>query len=321
MKNIKSFKKFNEMVDTKTLTTDELDKSDIIIRNYNVLLYPEQVVPIHPKYEKSDVYYVVPNDIDLSDRFTVGKGDELYLEISSPVNGKADSANSYKVCNNTTNKKIPLLNLIPTTAVGGEISHPLHYDAITQLKNLDSILKGELETSVQSINRKIDIVETMIPKEDFWISKPYNSSYGFEAPHKVIFKDNKYLYLREAEWVTKENYFEETQKELNDEYEFNVWDEFETKHDLAWSIYMNAKVILNKSELNSENHYHKEWSAMYDLITKRCIEEYKTPFTKDEIKILKKSLNNGIEADYNRKKKQQKLINKLKTPYVKFKKS
>lgn len=271
MKNIKPFKKFNENANesvVKLVTPEELDKLDVVDRDYSVILYPEQLVPIRPKYQDVDnLYYVSNNDIELNEYFIVKKGDKIYLEVSSPANGSAVDATSYKLVNNRTHKSIALLNVIPHTAKGGELNDSLHFDAITQIKNLDLILKGELETYPQSIMRKIKIVETLIPETDFWVAKPYNVSHGFEHPHKVIVKDGKFLYLRDVEWITKEQYFKETKKELKDEYEFNVWREYNSKEDLAWSIYMNAFVILQKSDINQKSKYFTKWDELYDKIS------------------------------------------------------
>ncbi len=49
--------------------------------------------------------------------------------------------------------------------------------------------------------------------------------------------------------------------------------EFETKNDLAWDIYHNARVIIKKIS-KSEEKYHDEWSKQYDFVHNKNRELY-----------------------------------------------
>jgi hypothetical protein len=257
-----------EIRDYKMLNID-----DVLEREKPIKLYKEQVLCINPTYADNYTYWICPRDITIKENYGniyIEKGDKLYLTIQNPVNGDASSSTSYNVIIN--GKSYPLLHFIPETADGGDLDDVNHYDAITQLKNLDKVLTGTLETPQQAEERKIRIAETLIPANDFYVSKPYHS-HGFEHPQKVIFKDGKWLRLREDKWVTKEDYEQQTNRpDLNfDEDQFNIWGKFDTKYDLAWDIVMNARVIL---EEKSEKDIDSKWDKQYDYLTSENKKQY-----------------------------------------------
>jgi hypothetical protein len=261
---------------------DQLKIDDVLDREKPIKLYKEQVLPINSPYADNYTFWISPKDITIIEGYGsiyIKKGDKLFLRVANPVNGDPSSDTSYKVV--VDNKEYPLLHFIPETAEGGDLDDKNHYDAITQLKNLDGVLVGKIETPAQAEERKIKIAEALIPNNDFYVSKPYHSG-GFESPQKVIFKNNRWLRLREDKWITKQDYEKMTNRKDTDfdEDQFNIWGEFETKYDLAWDIVKNARVILNDKLREGIN---EKWNKQYDFLTLENKKQYASQSKKNKL--------------------------------------
>lgn len=233
------------MSTSKLISVKELEELNVLITEFtSVILYPEQLVPIHIPYSKSDSYWVADKDFpefDTFGRFPIFTGDHLYFVISSTSGYQRGWATSYELYNATRKKWIHLLNVIPDSAFHGKLKDELHYDAITQMKNLDDILRGSLETKFQHSENKVQVTETLIPEDEFYLSNP-RSGHGFNCESKVIKTPEGYL--------------------VNG-------NQYPTKKALAWRIYHNAEVILK--ETNPDQDYHEAWDIQYNFVRDQAI--------------------------------------------------
>jgi hypothetical protein len=265
-------------IDIKTSLDNKFD-------NKPVRYYDDQFVPINYQTDKP-VYWTSDRDIILNDgangyQYDISKGDEVYLSVDSPANGDSDSATSYKLVNVTKGKSYPLLNIVPDSVDGGQLSDDLHYDAITQIKNLENVLSGKSETQTQSKERKVKILSEQIPDNDFYVYKPKHSG-GFESAQLVQVKDGKYRRLRGSRYETAEDLNKATREQVgkdlyssDDEESFNVWGDYATKEDVAWDVYHNARVILNKPNATDEQ-IGKAWDRQYKRLNSENRSRYES---------------------------------------------
>ena len=261
--------KYDGDTDFEVRTPEQLNIDDVLKRDKPIKLYPEQIVPIDSQYSEKESNWVADRDIVINEGYgsiEIKKGDKLFIRVDDPANGDATSSTSYKVY--IKGRSYPLSHFIPETAEHGSLDEPNHFDAVTQMKNFDKVLSGEIETPQQSKEQRIKIAETLIPNKDFYVAKPYNSKSGFESPQKVIFKDGKWLRLRDDEWDNTKDY------------EYNVWGEYADKNELAWDIVSNARVILKNK--NADN-LQEQWDKQFDYLTaenkKRVSNEAPTQYT------------------------------------------
>jgi hypothetical protein len=251
----------------------ESEQENLDSKIKDAILYNEQLIPIRLNYKASNAAWTSNKTIKLSEYFNIRKGDKLFLRCDNKANGRVDCANSYTLINISNNNYSRLLNLIPYSGVGGKLMDELHFDAITQLKNLDKILKGELETEFENKQNLVLATEEIIPDNEFYISSPRNSDTGFNGAQKIIRRGDKYILLRTDHWVTNAEVKKHFWKGEFDEESYNNWGIYD-KHGLAWYIYHNAYVILKQKDLNKENAYNKLWSLQYNLIRDRSIEMF-----------------------------------------------
>jgi hypothetical protein len=245
--------------------------------------YREQFIPINFQTGGQREHWTSDRDIVLNEgpngyKYDIAKGDKLYLSVDSPANGDADSATSYKLVNITKGKHYPILNLIPDSIEGGELNDSDHYDAVTQIKNLESVLSGQAETAMQSKDRKVKILAEQIPDMDFYVSKPRNSDTSFESPQLVQFKNGKYRRLRGDSYMSADalNKVMDTKSyKPSDEEAFNVWGEYDSKEDIAWDIYHNARLI-TKDKPTSKTKLNDEWSKQFNFLRDENKRRYKS---------------------------------------------
>lgn len=245
--------KYDGVTDFEVRTPEQLNVDDVLKRDKPIKLYPEQIVPIDNQYSEKESNWVADRDIVINEGYgsiEIKKGDKLFIRVDNPANGDATSSTSYKVY--IKGRSYPLSHFIPETAEHGSLDEPNHFDAITQMKNFDKVISGEIETPQQSKEQRIKIAETLIPNEEFYVAKPYNARSGFESPQKVILKDGKWLRLRNDEWDNTKDY------------EYNVWGEYADKNELAWDIVSNARVILKDKK---STNLQEQWNKQFDYLT------------------------------------------------------
>ena len=231
----------------------------------SVFLYEGQEIPVVGSYAGFDEieYYEVKKDILLYEghnfyKFDLKVGDKIFFDIASPVNSHPESSNSYNLCRlarneQETGKNINILSLIPVTCEGGLLTDfDKHYDAITQIKNIHLIINGQHETEVECRKRALRLTENYIPDGVFYTAKPFNASNGFEWKQKNALLNN--IYIRYHAVDTD-----------------RVVDMYKTKADLAWDIYMNARVMCGEKDTKLNDL----WNIQYDKLQADLIATYK----------------------------------------------
>jgi hypothetical protein len=173
--------------------TDAYTKGiDEISNTTKYYLYKGQTIPVSPKYGEQCYITFDGKSIELLDfvNFTVTleKGDKLYYVHEV---GDFDCANSYKLYIQKVNGETYIKHILGVVNV--ELSHPDHFNAAYIMYLIGQIIFEGAETTLQTDNRKVDVIEAQLPKQNFYLYR-WQHSNKYRPETYVEYIDGKYAY-------------------------------------------------------------------------------------------------------------------------------